>query len=112
MLLSRRKPSVHFEQRPRAECAVHGKEIYSFGSLGRSACAPQRKQRALLGPHLRHIAASGGMGVGVGETILVTELDEAEGGKDYIAVVPASVDFEEAARLINEGCSGLICIIL
>ena len=30
----------------------------------------------------------GGMGVGVGETILVTELDEAEGGKDYIAVVP------------------------
>ena len=50
----------------------------------------------------------GGMGVGVGETILVTELDEAEGGKDYIAVVPASVDFEEAARLINEGCSGTL----
>lgn len=50
----------------------------------------------------------GGMGVGVGETILVTELDEAEGGKDYIAVVPASVDFEEAARLINEGSTGSV----
>ncbi len=48
----------------------------------------------------------GGMGVGVGETVLVTELEDAPGGKDYIAVVPAAVDFEEAARLINQGSSG------
>ena len=48
----------------------------------------------------------GGMGVGVGETVLVTDLEEAPGGKDYIAVVPSSVDFEEAARLINQGSSG------
>ena len=48
----------------------------------------------------------GGMGVGVGETVLITELEDAPGGKDYIAVVPSSVDFEEAARLINKGSSG------
>lgn len=48
----------------------------------------------------------GGMGVGVGETVLVTELEDAPGGKDYIAVIPASVDFEEAARLINQGSTG------
>lgn len=48
----------------------------------------------------------GGMGVGVGETILITQLASAAGGKDYIVVVPASVDFEDAARLINEGSTG------
>ena len=48
----------------------------------------------------------GGMGVGVGETILITQLAAAAGGKDYIVVVPASVDFEDAARLINEGSAG------
>lgn len=48
----------------------------------------------------------GGMGVGVGETILLTQLASAPGGKDYIVVVPASVDFEDAARLINEDSVG------
>ncbi len=48
-------------------------------------------------------ATPGGMGTGVGETVLVTQLATAAGGKDYIVVVPASVDFEDAARLINEG---------
>lgn len=48
----------------------------------------------------------GGMGVGVGETVLVTELEDAPGGKDYIVVIPKSVDFEDAARLINQGSSG------
>ena len=48
----------------------------------------------------------GGMGVGVGETVLITELEDAPGGKDYIAVIPASVDFEDAAKLINKGSSG------
>lgn len=48
----------------------------------------------------------GGMGVGVGETILITQLAKAAGGKDYIVVIPASVDFEDAARLINEGSTG------
>ncbi len=51
-------------------------------------------------------ATPGGMGVGVGETILITDLENAPGGKDYIAVIPKSVDFEEAARLINRGNSG------
>lgn len=48
----------------------------------------------------------GGMGVGVGETVLVTELEDAPGGKDYIVVIPKSVDFEDAAKLINQGSSG------
>ena len=48
----------------------------------------------------------GGMGVGVGETVLVTELEDAPGGKDYIVVIPKSVDFEDAARLINQGSAG------
>lgn len=48
----------------------------------------------------------GGMGVGVGETILITDLLEAPGGKDYIVVIPKKVDFEDAAALINQGASG------
>ena len=48
----------------------------------------------------------GGMGVGVGETVLVTELEDAPGGKDYIVVIPKSVDFDDAARMINQGSSG------
>lgn len=48
----------------------------------------------------------GGMGVGVGETIMITDLAKAPGGKDYIVVIPRSVDFEEAARLINRGATG------
>ncbi len=48
----------------------------------------------------------GGMGVGVGETVLIGELEDAPGGKDYIAVIPKSVDFEDAAKLINQGSSG------
>ncbi len=48
----------------------------------------------------------GGMGVGVGETVLVTELEDAPGGKAYIVVIPKSVDFDDAARMINQGSSG------
>ena len=48
----------------------------------------------------------GGMGVGVGETVLITELEDAPGGKDYIVVIPKSVDFEDAAKLINKGSAG------
>ena len=51
-------------------------------------------------------ATPGGMGVGVGETILITDLENAPGGKDYIVIIPKSVDFEEAARLINRGNTG------
>ncbi|MEA4988805.1 MAG: diol dehydratase reactivase subunit alpha [Anaerovorax sp.] len=44
----------------------------------------------------------GGIGVGVGETILLTDLDNAAEGKNYIVVIPASVDFEMAAEEINK----------
>ena len=50
-------------------------------------------------------ATPGGVGVGVGETVLVTELQAAPGGKDYIVVIPRAVDFEVAAHLINHGIS-------
>lgn len=48
----------------------------------------------------------GGMGVGVGETILISDLKDAPGGRDYIVVIPKDVDFEVAARLLNEGATG------
>lgn len=48
----------------------------------------------------------GGMGVGVGETVTISDLAQAPGGKDYIVVVPGCVDFEDAARMINEGSQG------
>lgn len=48
-------------------------------------------------------ATPGGVGVGVGETVLVTDLHKAPGGKDYIVVIPRDVDFEIAANLINRG---------
>ena len=51
-------------------------------------------------------ATPGGLGVGVGETVLITDLADSAGGKDYIVIIPRSVDFEEAARLINQGASG------
>ena len=50
-------------------------------------------------------ATPGGVGVGVGETVLVTDLHSAPGGKDYIVVIPRGVDFEVAANLINRGTS-------
>lgn len=50
-------------------------------------------------------ATPGGVGVGVGETVLVTDLQAAQGGKDYIVVIPRDVDFEIAANLINRGTS-------
>ena len=50
-------------------------------------------------------ATPGGVGVGVGETVLVTDLQAAQGGKDYIVVIPRAVDFEIAAQLINHGAS-------
>ena len=50
-------------------------------------------------------ATPGGIGVGVGETVLVTDLQTAPGGKDYIVVIPRDVDFEVAAHLINRGTS-------
>lgn len=50
-------------------------------------------------------ATPGGVGVGVGETVLVTDLQTAPGGKDYIVVIPREVDFEVAANMINRGTS-------
>lgn len=49
-------------------------------------------------------ATPGGMGVGVGETVWIAQLEQAAPGKDYIAVVPRGVDFEDAARMINRAC--------
>lgn len=48
-------------------------------------------------------ATPGGVGVGVGQTVLVTALMEAPSGADYIVVIPPEVDFEVAAKLMNQG---------
>ena len=44
----------------------------------------------------------GGTGIGVGTSVLVTELSKITEEKDVIVVIPSSVDFAEAARLMNE----------
>lgn len=44
----------------------------------------------------------GGLGLGIGETIKIEDLNKAEKDKAYIAVVPAEVDFVDAAKMINE----------
>lgn len=43
----------------------------------------------------------GGIGLGTGETILIENLEKAEKDKDYIVVVPGTVDFVDAAAMIN-----------
>lgn len=43
-----------------------------------------------------------GEGVGVGETILITGLQKADGDKNYIVIIPKEIDYEMAAKLINE----------
>lgn len=47
----------------------------------------------------------GGIGVGVGKTILISELEKAAAGNSYIVVVPASVSFDTAAAIINQYAS-------
>lgn len=43
----------------------------------------------------------GGIGIGVGETVLVDKLNETRPGKDVIVVVPSNISFDYAAQLIN-----------
>ena len=43
----------------------------------------------------------GGIGIGVGETVIVDKLGEARPGKDVIVVVPNNISFDYAAQLIN-----------
>lgn len=47
-------------------------------------------------------ATPGGIGVGTGETVLITDLSSASTDKDYVVVIPSSVDFEKAAEEINK----------
>lgn len=43
----------------------------------------------------------GGLGIGIGETIRIQDIEKAEPGKKYIAVVSNEVDFIEASEIIN-----------
>jgi diol dehydratase reactivase alpha subunit len=43
----------------------------------------------------------GGMGLGIGYTIMIEELDRASSGRSYIVLVSSSMEFEEAAAKIN-----------
>ncbi|MFV0518176.1 MAG: diol dehydratase reactivase subunit alpha [Aminipila sp.] len=47
-------------------------------------------------------ATPGGIGVGLGETVLITDLSNAKVDKNYVVVIPSSVDFEKAAEEINK----------
>ena len=53
----------------------------------------------------------GGNGIGVGLTQDVRNLSACNRTDDYIAVVPDSVDFEEAAQRINEALAGGVSIV-
>ncbi len=44
----------------------------------------------------------GGIGLGIGKTIPIGQLGEADKNEKYIVVVPEEVDFEDAARIIND----------
>lgn len=44
----------------------------------------------------------GGLGLGIGETIKIEDLDKAEKDKAYIVVASADIDFIDAAKMINE----------
>ncbi|MCQ6265904.1 diol dehydratase reactivase subunit alpha [Fictibacillus sp. WQ 8-8] len=44
----------------------------------------------------------GGGGIGVGETIMIDQLDQQGVNKDYIAVVPKIFDYEWVAHVINQ----------
>lgn len=43
----------------------------------------------------------GGIGIGVGETVVVDRLNETRPGKDVIVVIPSNISFDYAAQLIN-----------
>ena len=44
----------------------------------------------------------GGIGVGVGVSVLLNEIDDSFINKDVIALVPENIDFESAAFKINQ----------
>lgn len=44
----------------------------------------------------------GGIGIGVGTSQLITKLEKVESGSDVIVVIPLSISFEAAARIINQ----------
>lgn len=43
----------------------------------------------------------GGIGIGVGDTVNIENLENAEVSKDYIVVIPSKVSFDLAAKIIN-----------
>lgn len=43
----------------------------------------------------------GGIGIGVGDTVSIENLENAEASKDYIVVIPSKVSFDLAAKIIN-----------
>ncbi|KUK31148.1 MAG: Diol/glycerol dehydratase reactivating factor large subunit [Thermoanaerobacterales bacterium 50_218] len=46
-------------------------------------------------------ATPGGVGLGVGITVPIYELDQKQPGEKVIVVIPGNVDYEDAARMIN-----------
>ncbi|QCX34510.1 diol dehydratase reactivase subunit alpha [Caloramator sp. E03] len=44
----------------------------------------------------------GGLGIGIGKTIFIDEIDYISKSEDAICVIPKSVDFETAARRLND----------
>jgi len=53
----------------------------------------------------------GGLGLGVGTTISLKELETASPDKRWIAVIPGKVEFEEAAVRLNKAATGNLQIV-
>lgn len=43
----------------------------------------------------------GGLGTGVGKTVLITQVEQTEAGEGVIVIIPREVDFETSSRMIN-----------
>ena len=54
-------------------------------------------------------SSPGGIGIGVGTSVLVTDIPKLKESCDVIAVVPSNVNYVEASKLINEAKEG-VCI--
>lgn len=46
-------------------------------------------------------ATPGGLGTGVGKTVLITQVEQTEPGEGVIVIIPREVDFETSSRMIN-----------
>lgn len=53
-------------------------------------------------------SSPGGIGIGVGTSVLITDIPKLTEAMNVIAVIPSSVNFMEASKIINEAKEGIV----